>query len=106
MVGCFGDRVLGQMDPCSHGVLLFSGSCVLLCFSKRNSSGISKMNRRKKKKSQGNEIDHIKKIYEHLVPEHILLQTEGLIFEPHWCQRCGLLPSCGNPAKLDEHRRF
>ena len=59
-----------------------------------------------KKKSQGNEIDHIKKIYEHLVPEHILLQTEGLIFEPHWCQRCGLLPSCGNPAKLDEHRRF
>ena len=42
MVDHFGDRVLGQMDLLSDGVLLFSGSFVLVCFSKGNSSGISK----------------------------------------------------------------
>jgi len=56
MVGHFGDRVLGQMDLCSGGVLLFSGSWGLICFSKGESSGISENEYKEKKKNPwGNE---------------------------------------------------
>jgi len=53
MVGHFGDKALGQMDLRSDGVLLFSGSFGLACFSKENSSGISKKNYKETKKSMG-----------------------------------------------------
>jgi len=49
--------VLGQMDRCSHGVPLCSGSLVLACFSKRNSSDISKNEYKAKKHPQ--EYQHI-----------------------------------------------
>ena len=53
MVGHFGDRVLGQKDLLSEGVLLFSGSCVVVCFSKGNSSGISKNESKEEKQVHG-----------------------------------------------------
>jgi len=56
MLGHFGDRLLGQMNLLSDGVLLFSDSFVLACFSKGNGSGISKnLYKEKKKNPHGND---------------------------------------------------
>jgi len=52
MVGHFGDQVLGQMDSSYEGVLLFSGSCDLTCFSKGSSSCISKNEYKEEKKKK------------------------------------------------------
>ena len=67
-----------------------------------------KISARRKKESVGKwtGIAHLQKICSHLVEERILLQTEGLFLESYYCQRCGVLPSFENPAKLDGHRRL
>lgn len=83
MVGHFGDSVLGQMDLRSEGVLLFSGSLVLARFPTGNRSGISKNEHKERNKIRGemNRYCSLQKGLHHSVEEHVLLQSEGLIFE-------------------------
>lgn len=76
---------MGQMDlPCEI-VLLFSGSCVLVCSSIESRPDISKNEHKEQERifmEKWTGIAHLQMVCNHLDEKHILHQTEGLIFEP------------------------
>lgn len=70
------------------GLLLWSSTVVLrlfwfiMFFPREIAQALLKMSTRRKMRSGGTGIAHLKNICSYLVQEHFLLQTEGLTFEP------------------------